>query len=95
MPLRPKKILGELPVGAESHIPINVSVCVRAITTGLLLHWDITARRSQRFYFPFSVLKHFRLCHYVVRAFVNDRLKKKKGLFLKISALKKTAGIIC
>lgn len=28
MPLRPKKILGELPVGAESHIPINVSECV-------------------------------------------------------------------
>lgn len=46
-----KKILGELPVGAESHIPINVSVCVRAITTGLLLNWDITARRSQRFFF--------------------------------------------
>lgn len=48
-----KKILGELPVGAESHIPINVSVCVHAITTGLLLNWDITARRSQRFFFFF------------------------------------------
>lgn len=99
MPLRPKKILGELPVGAESHIPINVSVCVSAL---LLLdcYYTGTSLPGDHSAFIFSVFtsETFQImfkCKVTTWLELLLMTVYKKGLFLKISALKQTAGIIC